>query len=188
MSINLMHKAHIATRCRAMSKRTGLPCPAPAVGGHHVYRMHVARGGAPSGKQNGNDRHGARTDEAINGVRKSNALLRLIRQSALAEQWRSFDLGIVGACSIFLTRSASRSGSGCAEVGVLPSAPARLPLEGPRAPVLAVEIEQVERVEDHLASDARLCSRSKIARPALVAPHRLRRSWRRPSAAPPRPP
>jgi hypothetical protein len=42
--------------------------------------MHGARGGAPTGERNGRYRHGARTKEAINAVRETNALLRLIRE------------------------------------------------------------------------------------------------------------
>ena len=63
MSINPMHKAHVAPRCTAKSKRTGKPCCAPAVRGFRVCRMHGARGGAPEGKRN--DRHGARSKEII---------------------------------------------------------------------------------------------------------------------------
>ena len=44
MSINPMHAA---PRCSARSKRTGLPCRAPAVRDWQVCRMHGARGGAP---------------------------------------------------------------------------------------------------------------------------------------------
>ena len=47
MSMNSMEKAHAALRCHARSKRTGLPCKAPAVRGFRVCRMHGARGGAP---------------------------------------------------------------------------------------------------------------------------------------------
>jgi hypothetical protein len=43
--------------------------------------------------------------------------------------------------------------------------------EGPRAPVLAVEFEQIEGIEERLAVMRRLCSFSKIA--GLVAAHRL---------------
>jgi hypothetical protein len=39
MSINPMHKAQAAPRCTARSKRTGLPCRAPAVRGCAVCRM-----------------------------------------------------------------------------------------------------------------------------------------------------
>ena len=62
MSINPMHAT---PRCRARSKRSGLPCRAPAVRGWQVCRMHGARGGAPEGERNGNFRHGARTKETI---------------------------------------------------------------------------------------------------------------------------
>ena len=65
MTINPMQSAHDAPRCKAKSKRTGKPCGAPAVRGCRVCRMHGARGGAPSGKDNGNYRHGARTKEAV---------------------------------------------------------------------------------------------------------------------------
>ena len=67
-----------APRCKAHSKRTGLPCGSPAVTGWSVCRMHGAGGGAPSGTRNGNYRHGGRTKEAI----AERAYLReLIRQA-----------------------------------------------------------------------------------------------------------
>ena len=50
-----------ALRCKAHSKRSGLPCKSPAVKGYNVCRMHGARGGAPSGKANGRFVHGSRT-------------------------------------------------------------------------------------------------------------------------------
>ena len=78
MSINPMHRAHEAPRCRAKSKRTGQPCRAPAIRGYRVCRMHRARGGAPTGERNGNYRHGACTKEAINAIRYINALRRLV--------------------------------------------------------------------------------------------------------------
>lgn len=56
---------HAAIRCKAHSKRTGLPCSAPAVGGWSVCRMHGAGGGAPPGRRNGNYRHGGRTIETM---------------------------------------------------------------------------------------------------------------------------
>jgi hypothetical protein len=65
MSINPMHMAHAAPRCKARSKRMGQPCRSPAVRGWKVCRMHGARGGAPEGKRNGNYRHGARTKATI---------------------------------------------------------------------------------------------------------------------------
>jgi hypothetical protein len=43
--------------------------------------MHGARGGAPTGKQNGNYRHGKRTKEAIQAVRYISLLSRLARKS-----------------------------------------------------------------------------------------------------------
>ena len=56
---------HASPRCAAHSKRTGLPCGAPAVSGWSVCRMHGAGGGAPPGKRNGNYRHGGRTTETM---------------------------------------------------------------------------------------------------------------------------
>jgi hypothetical protein len=79
MSDNLMHKAHASPRCKANSKRSGQPCRAPAVTGWKVCRMHGARGGAPSGKRNGNYRHGARTNDAVNAARLIGLLARLAR-------------------------------------------------------------------------------------------------------------
>jgi len=61
---NPMQRAHAARRCSARSKRTGLPCRAPAVRGWSVCRMHGARGGAPEGDANGAFRHGLKTLEA----------------------------------------------------------------------------------------------------------------------------
>ncbi len=55
---------HRSPRCTAHSKRTGNPCKNPAVKGYRVCRMHGARGGAPSGKKNGNYRYGNRTTQA----------------------------------------------------------------------------------------------------------------------------
>ena len=43
---------HLALRCHARSKRSGLRCQAPAVRGYSVCRMHGAGGGAPLGNQN----------------------------------------------------------------------------------------------------------------------------------------
>ena len=63
MTINPMQSAHDAPRCKAKSKRSGKPCGAPAVRGCRVCRMHGARGGAPTGKDNGNYRCGTRTKD-----------------------------------------------------------------------------------------------------------------------------
>ncbi len=79
MTDNPMQSAHDAPRCGAKSKRTGLPCRSPAVGGYRVCRMHGAGGGAPEGKQNGNFRHGGRTKEATSASRYINELARLVR-------------------------------------------------------------------------------------------------------------
>jgi hypothetical protein len=81
MSINPMQSAHDAPRCKAKSKRTGLRCRSPAVNGYRVCRMHGAGGGAPTGKRNGNYRHGARTKETIQAVGYVNLLSRLARDS-----------------------------------------------------------------------------------------------------------
>jgi len=80
MSDNPMQRALAAPRCRARSKRSGLPCRAPAVRGYRVCRMHGARGGAPKGKANGNYRHGGRTNETIAAARYVNLLARLVRR------------------------------------------------------------------------------------------------------------
>ena len=79
MSDNPMHRCNVAPRCRAKSKRTGLPCRSPAVTGHRVCRMHGAGGGAPEGKRNGNFKHGGRTKEVIEAARYTRELLRLVR-------------------------------------------------------------------------------------------------------------
>jgi hypothetical protein len=63
------------------AKRTGKCCRAPAVRGYSVCRMHGARGGAPTGKPNGNYRHGMRKKEAIQAVRYVNLLSRLAQKS-----------------------------------------------------------------------------------------------------------
>ena len=80
MTINPMQSAHDAPRCHARSKRTGNRCGARAVRGCRVCRMHGARGGAPTGKRNGNYRLGTRAKEAIQAVRLVNLLSRLARK------------------------------------------------------------------------------------------------------------
>jgi len=79
MTDNPMHRCNAAPRCGAKSKRTGLPCKAPAVKGYRVCRMHGARGGAPKGKGNGNFRHGGRMKEATEALRRVRELIRLAR-------------------------------------------------------------------------------------------------------------
>lgn len=62
-----------APRCVAHSKRTKLPCKAPAVRGWNVCRAHGARGGAPRGILNGNYKHGGRTREAMAATKLTKA-------------------------------------------------------------------------------------------------------------------
>jgi hypothetical protein len=65
---------HASPRCTAHSRRTGLPCGAPAVTGWSVCRMHGAGGGAPTGKRNGH--YGGRTQEAMALKAEMRELLR----------------------------------------------------------------------------------------------------------------
>ena len=53
MSDNPMHRCNAAPRSRAKSKRTGLPCGAPAMRGYQVCRMHRRPRCAPGGKGTG---------------------------------------------------------------------------------------------------------------------------------------
>jgi hypothetical protein len=71
---------HDSPRCRARSKRTGKPCQSPAVTGWKVCRHHGAGGGAPTGKRNGNFRHGRFTREAIALRQDISALLKDARE------------------------------------------------------------------------------------------------------------
>ena len=75
--INPMQRA---ARCRAHSKRTGLPCGSPAVTGWLVCRMHGAGGGAPAGKRNFRYRHGGRTQESMALMEEMRELLRESRE------------------------------------------------------------------------------------------------------------
>ncbi len=68
-----------APRCTAHSKRTGLPCRAPAVRGWKVCRMHGARGGAPCGEAHGNYLHGARSSDVLEIRRLASKLNREAR-------------------------------------------------------------------------------------------------------------
>ena len=81
--MNAAYPFQKSPRCTATSKRTRMPCQAPAVNGWTVCRFHGARGGAPKGKRNGMYRHGLYTQEAaaLNArlsdlQRESRALLR----------------------------------------------------------------------------------------------------------------
>ena len=78
---SVINPMHLAMRCKAHSKRTGLPCKSPAVHGWSVCRMHGAKGGARSGPQNGNYRHGYRTKEAIARSKATRFLLQFSRKT-----------------------------------------------------------------------------------------------------------
>ena len=73
---------HRAPRCTATSKRSGLPCGAPAVRGWRVCRMHGAGGGAKTGPANPAYVHGGRGGGAILLRRWANTLVREGREAA----------------------------------------------------------------------------------------------------------
>jgi hypothetical protein len=60
---NPMQRAHMAPRCTAQSKRSGILCKNPSVRGWAVCRMHGARGGQPSGAANPQWKDGLRGRE-----------------------------------------------------------------------------------------------------------------------------
>jgi len=70
-----------APRCHAMSKRTKRQCQAPAERGKTVCRFHGARAGAPSGKANGQYRHGRYTKEALAERRELATLMREAKET-----------------------------------------------------------------------------------------------------------
>ena len=81
---NLMYlDMHRALRCHAKSKRSGLPCRAPAVRGAEVCRMHGAGGGARKGNKNA-VKHGAMVAESIALRREVQALARMTRETMAA--------------------------------------------------------------------------------------------------------
>jgi hypothetical protein len=75
------HPMHLSRRCKAHSKRTGVPCKSPAVNGWKVCRMHGARGGGLEGKRNGNYRHGGRTKRTVAALARVRMLVRTCRNS-----------------------------------------------------------------------------------------------------------
>lgn len=77
---NPMQRAHAAPRCTARSKRTGLPCRAPAVRGWKVCRMHGAGGGHKAGPQHPAWRHGMRSQAWIETMAEINELVREARE------------------------------------------------------------------------------------------------------------
>ncbi len=74
---------HLASRCHAKSKRSGLQCRAPAVRGSKVCRMHGAAGGAPRGNTNAL-KHGDFTAETLALRREIQALARMARETMAA--------------------------------------------------------------------------------------------------------
>lgn len=77
-----LRAANSSPRCTARSKRTGLPCKAPAVNGWTVCRMHGARGGSKPGPAHPNYKHGGRTKEAEELRKAVNAMAREAREHA----------------------------------------------------------------------------------------------------------
>jgi hypothetical protein len=73
--MNPVERLRSAPRCRATSKRTRMPCQAPAVRGWKVCRCHGAGGGAPEGERNGRYVHGFYTMGAIEERRIRAALI-----------------------------------------------------------------------------------------------------------------
>ena len=57
--VSTVERLQAAPRCAARSKRTKMPCRAPAVRGYRVCRFHGARSGAPHGNRNA-WKHGTR--------------------------------------------------------------------------------------------------------------------------------
>jgi uncharacterized protein YjcR len=74
---------HLASRCHAKSKRSGLRCQAPAIRGTSVCRMHGAGGGAPRGNRNAL-KHGDFTTETLALKRQISALARMARETIAA--------------------------------------------------------------------------------------------------------
>lgn len=83
----VVNPMHSAQRCSARSKRTGLPCGAPAVRGWNVCRIHGAGGGAPPGPSNGRFRTGYWTKEAVAARAALRALLKQCRE-VIGDSWR----------------------------------------------------------------------------------------------------
>jgi uncharacterized protein YjcR len=69
---------HLASRCRATSKRSGKRCRSPAVRGYSVCRMHGAGGGAPKGNRNAL-KHGEFAGETLALKKEIAALARMAR-------------------------------------------------------------------------------------------------------------
>ncbi len=82
--MNRVYAFQKAPRCSATSKRTGMPCQAPAVRGWTVCRFHGAGGGAPKGGRNGRYKNGLFTTEAVEERQCLSELLRLSRRALAA--------------------------------------------------------------------------------------------------------
>ena len=78
--MNATYPFQKSPRCKAISKRTGQPCQAPAVSGWKVCRFHGAGGGAPKGRANGAYRHGLFIREARQSRRAVSLLLKESRK------------------------------------------------------------------------------------------------------------
>lgn len=83
--LSTVTRLQAAPRCRSHSKRTKMPCRAPAVRGYHVCRFHGARGGAPHGNRNA-WKHGARGDAWRREARALRTLVREARKLASGTQ------------------------------------------------------------------------------------------------------
>jgi uncharacterized protein YjcR len=71
---------HLASRCQARSKRSGLQCRSPAMRESSACRMQGAGGGAPTGNRNAL-KHGAFTAETLALKREVQTLARMARQT-----------------------------------------------------------------------------------------------------------
>ena len=63
--MNPVQRLRDAPRCRATSKRSRLPCKAPAVRGWRVCRFHGAGGGQPKGSAHPMYKHGLRSQKFV---------------------------------------------------------------------------------------------------------------------------
>ena len=77
--VSTVTRLRAAPRCRSRSKRTKMPCRAPAVRGFRVCRFHGARGGAPRGNRNA-WKHGTRGGAWRSEARALRALVRVARE------------------------------------------------------------------------------------------------------------
>jgi hypothetical protein len=75
----MVTRLQAAPRCRSRSKRTKLPCQAPAVRGFGVCRFHGAHGGAVHGNRNA-WKHGTRAAAWASEAAALRALVRGARK------------------------------------------------------------------------------------------------------------